>query len=635
MPDIPYPLQTDEFKDFQTQVLDIVRDIYENRIGGAMEGDVFKVSGDVLELQIASGSALKKVNGKLDVDLSGASSGSAGLKESLFTAKGVLLVGKAKNTPVALPSSADGYVLRVDHSTESGLAWGNTINGLTITASTGTLTIAAGKTLTCNASITVTGTDSETLTLTKGLTVTTNAGTIAFGAASKTLTVEDNSLVNQDLTTDASPTFVTAKLSGLTDGKIPVHVDDATGLADGPTKTDVDDAVTKKHVAVTVSAPIALSGQALSLVNNAVSPGTITTVDIDGTLAGNSDVYVPTQKATKTYADLKLAKASNLSDVANAATAFTNIKQAATESATGVVELATNAETVAFSDTSRAITADDLGYVIQKSYNHVNYAKGQLLDRILVGGATNLVGTLTNIKGLWVFDQTGATSTITDRSGNSHDITLRDASLNAINASTCSPGVAGLARYLTFDATHLWNIPDHADFTFIEPQAFSIIVLANGTDLTLSHLFDKYSEKTGATQKEYLFGFNNADKLAMSIYDDSTNASLVRYYNTALTSYQGTPHIYAASYSGVAVVTNIKVYCDGLQIDDTSFTSGIYVAMEDKNANIGDYYLGTVETITAPFKGSIFVIIVIAEELSATQMVNWDRLLRSYAGVAL
>jgi len=50
-----------------------------------------------------------------------------------------------------------------------------------------------------------------------------------------------------NLDTDDSPVFVTTKLSGLTDGKIPYHVNDATGLADGPTKTDVDDAVTKKH----------------------------------------------------------------------------------------------------------------------------------------------------------------------------------------------------------------------------------------------------------------------------------------------------------------------------------------------------------------------------------------------------
>ena len=39
----------------------------------------------------------------------------------------------------------------------------------------------------------------------------------------------------------------TAILVNLADGKIPYHVSDAAGLADGPVKADVDDAVTKKH----------------------------------------------------------------------------------------------------------------------------------------------------------------------------------------------------------------------------------------------------------------------------------------------------------------------------------------------------------------------------------------------------
>jgi hypothetical protein len=51
------------------------------------------------------------------------------------------------------------------------------------------------------------------------------------------------SVLPQDLATDDSPTFVTTKLTGLSDGYIPYHVNDATGLANGPTKADVDAAI--------------------------------------------------------------------------------------------------------------------------------------------------------------------------------------------------------------------------------------------------------------------------------------------------------------------------------------------------------------------------------------------------------
>lgn len=55
-----------------------------------------------------------------------------------------------------------------------------------------------------------------------------------------------------------------------------------------------------------------------------------------------------------------MVAAQNLNDVADKPTAFTNIKQAATESATGVVELATTAEAAAGADTTRAVTAAGL-----------------------------------------------------------------------------------------------------------------------------------------------------------------------------------------------------------------------------------------------------------------------------------
>jgi hypothetical protein len=93
-----------------------------------------------------------------------------------------------------------------------------------------------------------------------------------------------------------------------------------SGLMSGADKTNLDSAVSLKHAAVTVSAPISLSTQAISLVNDAVSPATVTAIAIDGTFASNSDTLIPTQKAAKTYADTKttLAAVKADADVASA-----------------------------------------------------------------------------------------------------------------------------------------------------------------------------------------------------------------------------------------------------------------------------------------------------------------------------
>jgi len=119
----------------------------------------------------------------------------------------------------------------------------------------------------------------------------------------------------------------------------------------------------------------------------AVTPANITAkIDTDGALTANSDTMVVSQKATKTYADLKLAKASNLSDVANASTAFGNIKQAATDAATGVVELATAAECLAFADTSLVVTVANAG-----KCNTVRHAGSGSITAAQMRGHTHVV----------------------------------------------------------------------------------------------------------------------------------------------------------------------------------------------------------------------------------------------------
>ena len=64
----------------------------------------------------------------------------------------------------------------------------------------------------------------ESLTLGDGF-----SGTLTYSAASKTLTVESTSIVNQDLTTDATPTFATVKLTtGASSGYLLTSAADGT-----------------------------------------------------------------------------------------------------------------------------------------------------------------------------------------------------------------------------------------------------------------------------------------------------------------------------------------------------------------------------------------------------------------------
>ena len=68
MADLPFPLTSNQMTELKPQILEMFRDIYENRVGGAELGDVFVVSGDTLQLQIKTGCGLKKTNGRLDFD---------------------------------------------------------------------------------------------------------------------------------------------------------------------------------------------------------------------------------------------------------------------------------------------------------------------------------------------------------------------------------------------------------------------------------------------------------------------------------------------------------------------------------------------------------------------------------------
>jgi len=179
----------------------------------------------------------------------------------------------------------------------------------------------------------------------------TGSGALVFGTSP--------TLVTPNLGTPSTlvATNATGTAAGLTVGA-------TTGVEAGADVTDAD------NVAA-AGAPIISSGAGAP----ASTPAAVGDIYVDTT----ADVaYIATGIVSSADWTLTsggagdLLAANNLSDVASAATAFSNIKQAASDTATGVVELATIAEVDTGTDTVRAITPAGLaGSALQTKVNGV------------------------------------------------------------------------------------------------------------------------------------------------------------------------------------------------------------------------------------------------------------------------
>ncbi|MCU0916913.1 MAG: glycoside hydrolase family 55 protein [Planctomycetes bacterium] len=244
-----------------------------------------------------------------------------------------------------------------------------------------------------------------------------------------------------------------------------------------------------------------------------------------------------------------------------------------------------------------------------------------------------------NVKALWVLDATGAVQTITDRStiggATAHTVTLRDASFAAINASTCSPGIVGMAPYLTFDATHLFDTPDSADFSFAAAP-FSVLVLeapAAASGMLLAKWDNTGTPPANAEWKLELA----ANKLYVTLLDGDDGSYIERYYNTSLAGDIGAQHTYGFTHDGGALAAGIKIYRDGVQIDDTSSISGTFVAMNDGTAAVGNYtsVIAGVKILYNAPAAATSVALIVAEELTALQLRRLDAILRGFANVSI
>ena len=69
MANVPYPLTASDLQELRAQIQELIRQVFEEKIGGADLGDVFSLPGDVLTLVIGDESLTKSGN-KLAAQLS-------------------------------------------------------------------------------------------------------------------------------------------------------------------------------------------------------------------------------------------------------------------------------------------------------------------------------------------------------------------------------------------------------------------------------------------------------------------------------------------------------------------------------------------------------------------------------------
>jgi len=169
---------------------------------------------------------------------------------------------------------------------------------------------------------------------------------------------------------------------------------------------------------------------------------------------------------------------------------------------------------------------------------------------------------------------------------------------------------------LDFDGTDDYIvIGDHADFSFGDgaaDSAFSISVWIKADDITNFDIINKYQ-----TNREWRLWIQINDILYGSLYDESEDTYIGRYYNTALTSYEGKWTHIAMTYDATEASSGIKLYLNGVNVDDNDYENGAYTAMEalDKDVWIGRGTTGYAD-------GQIDDVRIYGSELSAADVAK-------------
>jgi len=192
-------------------------------------------------------------------------------------------------------------------------------------------------------------------------------------------------------------------------------------------------------------------------------------------------------------------------------------------------------------------------------------------------------GNTSGLVGYWSFDGSdisGTTVTDLSISGNSGTIT------------SATPALGKLGQALSFNGTSsVVTIADADSLSFGNGATDSPMSVSAWINMNDASEFKILSKGIAfSNQVEYYFRTGNhgteTDNLIFKVYDQSASAAIGRQYSTALTSYEGQWIHVVATYDGSAAASGIRLYVNGIRVDNADSSSGSYVAMENGASNL-------------------------------------------------
>lgn len=219
---------------------------------------------------------------------------------------------------------------------------------------------------------------------------------------------------------------------------------------------------------------------------------------------------------------------------------------------------------------------------------------------------------------LWLPSSTGTTATDKTR----HEATI--AYSQEIDDFDSKPSALGLGTEITFNGTdEAADTPDVDHHSFgdgASSEPFSIVALVKvAAAAATQQIVARYDLTTGATQREWEFRMDSAERPAMRVWDDSANAYIGRQDLTPLAD--ATRYLLVGTYDGGSAASGIRLYVDGVQVDDADDSSGTFVATENKTTptRIGASE-ATDGTAGQFWGGSMTLVAITAKQLTADEV---------------